>query len=462
MQPWRRIIHSTEQSAGLFGQWIVTLLFAGFSFALFFVFAIKDRSVFGGLISGFFAVLGLVGLVGMVWRTLEQWKFGAVKIALEGAPPALGGEVQALIRLPGAAHHARTLSAEISCVDVTFDTDSKGRQVRREKRIWYHEKSFLLRAGRAEIRLPVADAPAIERGTAYRWQLKVKVDLPGIDLSRTFPLEVSQRPAEPRATASVAPQAVSFAPLPAGDPAVAAASGSVTAQATAPDAPDDVAEQESPAPGWALAAANLVPLGGVAFFGWDVASIVFLYWVENLVIGAFNVMRIAAARPERLLQPKIAGTGMRPSELGIAKTFLAGFFVAHYGAFCAGHGAVLLVLFSMSGPSGRTPESEAWIAGLLADPWLLGSIAALSFSHLLSFLRNYLRRGEYRRANIALLMMRPYGRIFVTHLFILGGGLALQGMQSPLAALIVFIAIKTAIDFAMHRRERRLLAQQAE
>ena len=439
MHAWQRVIHSKEQSEGLFGQWLGTLLFAGIAFALFYVFAIKPpRSVGGGLISGFFALLGAAGIVGMVWRALEQWKFGAVMVTLEGAPPALGGEVQARIRLPSAAARALALNAEIDCTEVTFDTDSKGRSVRREKRIWYCERSFPVRVGRAEIRLPVADAPVIERGVAYEWALKVKVDLPAVDLSRTFPLEVAQPPAG--ASEKGVP------PVPAAPPKVAAVSV------------EDTPPEESVAPGWALIAANLVPLGGVAFFGWKVADIVFLYWAENLVIGAMNVLRIASARPEKLLKPKVAGTGMRSWELGVAKAFLAGFFVMHYGAFCAAHGSLLLSLFPPTDASGRRLSDEVLLADMLSDPWILAAIAGLVISHLVSYLRNYLRRGEYRRFDIGLLMMRPYGRIFVTHLFILGGGIALQGMNSPLAAMVVFIALKIAIDFYMHRRERAILA----
>jgi len=154
-----------------------------------------------------------------------------------------------------------------------------------------------------------------------------------------------------------------------------------------------------------------VPLGGVAFLGWKVADVILLYWIENLVIGAMNVLRIASAQPEKLLRPKVEGTGMRAWELGVAKLFLAGFFIAHYGAFCAAHGMFLLSLF---------PAAD--VSGWLSDPWLLGSIAALFSSHLISYLRNYLRGGEYRRVDVRRLMTRPYGRILVTHLFIIAGG----------------------------------------
>ena len=78
-----------------------------------------------------------------------------------------------------------------------------------------------------------------------------------------------------------------------------------------------------------LIAMNLIPLVGVFWFGWDAATIVFLYWIENVVIGILNVIKMLTAR----------GTSVRQggkSSIGSA-LFLSGFFAFHYGFFCFGH-----------------------------------------------------------------------------------------------------------------------------
>ena len=41
-----------------------------------------------------------------------------------------------------------------------------------------------------------------------------------------------------------------------------------------------------------LVAANLVPLAGVLFFGWSVFATLLLFWVENVIVGGFNVLRM--------------------------------------------------------------------------------------------------------------------------------------------------------------------------
>ena len=42
-----------------------------------------------------------------------------------------------------------------------------------------------------------------------------------------------------------------------------------------------------------LIAVNTVPLVGVLIFDWRLFSIVFLYWIENSIVGFFNVLKIA-------------------------------------------------------------------------------------------------------------------------------------------------------------------------
>ena len=45
-----------------------------------------------------------------------------------------------------------------------------------------------------------------------------------------------------------------------------------------------------------LLIANAIPLVGVLFFGWSLMTILVLYWVENGIVGFWNVPRIALAR----------------------------------------------------------------------------------------------------------------------------------------------------------------------
>lgn len=43
--------------------------------------------------------------------------------------------------------------------------------------------------------------------------------------------------------------------------------------------------------GLARLAANLVPVAGVFVFDWDVFPLVLLFWLENVIVGGFPVLR---------------------------------------------------------------------------------------------------------------------------------------------------------------------------
>ena len=47
-----------------------------------------------------------------------------------------------------------------------------------------------------------------------------------------------------------------------------------------------------------LIGANLIPLVGVLFFGWDAATILVLYWAENLIVGFYSILRTVLASVE--------------------------------------------------------------------------------------------------------------------------------------------------------------------
>ena len=42
-------------------------------------------------------------------------------------------------------------------------------------------------------------------------------------------------------------------------------------------------------------ALNLVPIAGVAFWGWSAFALIFLYWLENVIVGARTAAGILGA-----------------------------------------------------------------------------------------------------------------------------------------------------------------------
>ena len=196
----------------------------------------------------------------------------------------------------------------------------------------------------------------------------------------------------------------------------------------------------------ALVLANLVPVFGVLFFHWEVFPLMFLFWSENVIVGAFNVLKMLTANPESPL-----------SRAG--KLFIIPFFCVHYGMFTFVHGIFVVALFGgglKHGAGFPTPETFWRIVQEYHLGW---AILGLAISRGISFVTNYLVSGEYKRASLQQLMAQPYGRIVVLHIAILGGGFLMLALHSPEVGLLLLVALKIAFDLRGHFAERKKFAE---
>ena len=197
--------------------------------------------------------------------------------------------------------------------------------------------------------------------------------------------------------------------------------------------------------------ANLVPLFGVLYLGWDVGSIVVLYWAENLIIGGYTVLKMLVT----------GAAGTLPLIL---------FFCLHYGGFCAVHGVFVLELTQFAGAAASAPSQQDWPGPLVLVQQLIAAspreflwaILALLLSHGASFALLFLGQGEYRHSTPKQLMNAPYKRIVVLHIAVIAGGFLVVKMGSPLGLLIALVALKTGMDIMLHRRSHRAISGPAD
>jgi hypothetical protein len=200
----------------------------------------------------------------------------------------------------------------------------------------------------------------------------------------------------------------------------------------------------------ALVVANAVPLIGVLFFGWSVWTILIVYWLENGIVGGFNVLKMLRAEGGDDGVATSWTINGRPAA-GMAKAGLVPFFIMHYGIFWVVHGVFVftLPLFASFGPGGSG-------LGPGPDPWTIAlAIVALLISHGLSYWFNFIRSGEYKRTTAIGQMFAPYGRLVILHLTIIFGAILTVMTGAPAAAVAVLVVLKTALDLAFHLREHR-------
>jgi hypothetical protein len=224
---------------------------------------------------------------------------------------------------------------------------------------------------------------------------------------------------------------------------------------------------------------NLVPLVGVLFGRWSVATLLVLYWVENGIVGVLNVPKILLAegsgRAPTAGGGSVAGLG-RPAVGPAGRLATALFFLLHYGMFWLVHGIFVWTLptfAALGGSAGAVaPDGSAFTdvplggfggfaparaTGVDGSAVVWGAIG-LAISHGISFVVNYLGRGEYRKVTPQEQAGRPYGRLVLLHLAIIFGGFVSLLLGSPLGSIVVLVVLKTALDVALHRREHDGLA----
>ena len=207
----------------------------------------------------------------------------------------------------------------------------------------------------------------------------------------------------------------------------------------------------------ALMVANLVPLIGVVFLGWDAASIVLLYWIENLIVGIFNVLRMFLVKVESRSKQ-------------FQKLFMIPFFCIHFGGFCAVHCFFLLVFFKIGSPDDAMADSGAWLGPLIflqllygvvmqlwhgRPPGLEWPVVGLFVSHGISFIRNFIYGQQYLSLKVKSIMMRPYKRIVLMHVVIILGAVLIMKLGSPVALLSLLIFLKVALDLWLHVKIHR-------
>lgn len=179
-----------------------------------------------------------------------------------------------------------------------------------------------------------------------------------------------------------------------------------------------------------LVVANLVPIIGVLLFGWDLGTLMVLFWAESGIIGFYNLLKMAVVQRWAAL-------------------FTGPLFVSHFGTFMAVHFLFVYELFVSRNT--RADSSLGEVGQFLFTLW--PALLALLLSHGLSFFYNFLGRGEYRTTLARHQMADPYSRVMIMHVtVIIGGGLSLL-LGSPTPALLLLVALKIAADVAAHRKQ---------
>jgi len=154
-----------------------------------------------------------------------------------------------------------------------------------------------------------------------------------------------------------------------------------------------------------LIAMNAIPVFGVFAFGWDVGTLLLLYWLESVVIGLLNVPKMLSCQGSDSPNNFRRSTG--------SLIFLCVFFLFHFGGFSFGHYMFLDSFFT------SVPPLTSLASEIFSAQALLISMLGLWISHIFSMFKNFYGKGEYKTRSANKQMFIPYGRVFVMHIVII-------------------------------------------
>ena len=172
---------------------------------------------------------------------------------------------------------------------------------------------------------------------------------------------------------------------------------------------------------------NLIPVACVWWLDWSVLTLLVLYWIENVIVGVFNALKLKVIEHHRPQGGPFA---------------LSGFFALHYGMFTLVHGVFTFLIGGLV----ENPDPE----GTFARFWderdsLFAATATLAALYGVGFIR-WVQVGAWRDTTADQQMMAPYGRILVLHLTVLGGAYVMAATKAPESMILLLAVLKTVFD----------------
>jgi len=194
---------------------------------------------------------------------------------------------------------------------------------------------------------------------------------------------------------------------------------------------------------------NALPVYGVLQWGWKSFDLIFLYWLENLFIGLFMIIRMLVrpySHAVELFMPLV----------------LVPFFTLHYGMFCFVHGQFIVSMFGKNlEPQLAGMSLAQLIMPLIESRHLFWPLMGLLTYQVLDWIRDVSQRG-LGSDGVMVLTTAPYRRIAVLHITIIGSGFAMAILKEPLAGLILLIVFKSGMDIYNWSKDERKVVERGK
>jgi Family of unknown function (DUF6498) len=201
--------------------------------------------------------------------------------------------------------------------------------------------------------------------------------------------------------------------------------------------------------------ANLIPLAGVWWWGWDVFQILVLYWMQTVLVVAWMLLHLHKLSRDKLGDITVNGR-VRPA----TRRDLLFVFGATGFAFCGAHLLFLWLFFSGDWSKLVRGPASFWQHMVIASgAWLplLVNVVAGAASYLLAPPRSApVRRiaglfGVVDREvpeDLGNVVGTMLGRVVLMQVAIIFGAMFARGYGTSMAPLLILIGLKTLSDLS--------------
>jgi hypothetical protein len=190
-----------------------------------------------------------------------------------------------------------------------------------------------------------------------------------------------------------------------------------------------------------LIAANSIAIWQFFTNGGSILEVLWIYWLQSVVIGMVNVYRILSTpltMPTQLINP---GRSNSNGPVGTASLLiryaLCAFFLLHYGMF---HLVYAIFLFTFN-------SSDDLFSGSLRVSWIAFSGLVFALHHVMTLIieRRQLSQDARQTPDFMQVMKRPYRRILPMHFIIILGPF-IAAWFGDATVFAVFMVLKTLAD----------------
>ena len=197
---------------------------------------------------------------------------------------------------------------------------------------------------------------------------------------------------------------------------------------------------------WFLILANLIPLYGVLFEGWDPKQMFLVYCLETIIIGIYNVIKMMMVTLDR---KKDVWEGAGGSRVMVRGWFFILFFIVHYGFF------VFVQTGIFAGVTGLSTKGAFGPFTFITSIFSYLNIDAKTVLYIfiavygLRMFTDFILSGKYHETSLGVLMFQPYVRIFIQQFVVILGSIFLAFGAGKIF-MVIFVCIKIFAEVFMN------------